>query len=170
MSLWPEAGQALGLGRNATYEAARRGQIPIIKFGKLSRCQRQRSAGCLRTQAEPQQSEVPLSARLTVDFTRALEDPDFRLRFYKPGEHRARPVLTAPADRVATRARTRGMLSKTEPICGGGSRPNRAAKTSTSRSTRLPRKRSKTSRGRRTLGCSAPSGEILTRTPTLRRC
>jgi hypothetical protein len=35
MSLWPEAGQALGLGRNATYEAARRGQIPIIKFGKL---------------------------------------------------------------------------------------------------------------------------------------
>jgi hypothetical protein len=35
MSLWPEAGQALGLGRNATYEAARHGQIPIIKFGKL---------------------------------------------------------------------------------------------------------------------------------------
>jgi hypothetical protein len=35
MSLWPDAGQALGLGRNATYEAARRGQIPIIRFGKL---------------------------------------------------------------------------------------------------------------------------------------
>ena len=35
MSLWPDAGQALGLGRNATYEAARRRQIPIIRFGKL---------------------------------------------------------------------------------------------------------------------------------------
>jgi excisionase family DNA binding protein len=35
MRLWPEAGQALGLSRNATYDAARRGEIPTIKFGKL---------------------------------------------------------------------------------------------------------------------------------------
>jgi excisionase family DNA binding protein len=33
--LWPEAGQALGLSRNATYDAARRGEIPTIRFGKL---------------------------------------------------------------------------------------------------------------------------------------
>jgi excisionase family DNA binding protein len=29
-----EAGQRLGLGRNASYEAARRGDIPTIKIGK----------------------------------------------------------------------------------------------------------------------------------------
>jgi hypothetical protein len=28
MPLWPEAGQALGLGKNGTYEAAERGEIP----------------------------------------------------------------------------------------------------------------------------------------------
>jgi excisionase family DNA binding protein len=33
----PEAGQILGLGRNASYEAARRGDIPTIKLGKLLR-------------------------------------------------------------------------------------------------------------------------------------
>ena len=33
----PEAGQMLGLGRNASYEAARRGEIPTIKLGKLLR-------------------------------------------------------------------------------------------------------------------------------------
>ncbi|TWI73633.1 excisionase family DNA binding protein [Bradyrhizobium huanghuaihaiense] len=33
--LWPEAGQMLGLTRNATYEAAKRGDIPVTRFGKL---------------------------------------------------------------------------------------------------------------------------------------
>jgi excisionase family DNA binding protein len=33
----PEAGEILGLGRNASYEAARRGDIPTIKLGKLLR-------------------------------------------------------------------------------------------------------------------------------------
>jgi excisionase family DNA binding protein len=37
MSLWPEAGRALGLGRNSTYDAAARGEIPTIRFGKLIR-------------------------------------------------------------------------------------------------------------------------------------
>lgn len=32
--LWPEAGQALGLGRSATYDAAERGQIPTIRLGR----------------------------------------------------------------------------------------------------------------------------------------
>jgi excisionase family DNA binding protein len=31
----PEAGRLLGIGRNAAYEAARRGEIPTIKIGKL---------------------------------------------------------------------------------------------------------------------------------------
>jgi len=31
----PEAGKKLGLGRNAAYEAAARGEIPTIKLGKL---------------------------------------------------------------------------------------------------------------------------------------
>jgi hypothetical protein len=34
----PEAGREyFGLGRNASYEAARRGEIPTIKIGKLLR-------------------------------------------------------------------------------------------------------------------------------------
>lgn len=33
----PEAGAMLGLSRNASYLAAKRGDIPTIKFGKLMR-------------------------------------------------------------------------------------------------------------------------------------
>ena len=29
----PEAGRLLGLGRSASYEAARRGELPVIKIG-----------------------------------------------------------------------------------------------------------------------------------------
>lgn len=32
--LWPEAGQLLGLGRASTYEAASRGEIPTLSFGR----------------------------------------------------------------------------------------------------------------------------------------
>lgn len=35
--LWPEVGQMLGLTRNATYAAAKRGDIPVIRIGKLIR-------------------------------------------------------------------------------------------------------------------------------------
>ena len=31
--LWPTTGQALGLGRSATYAAAERGEIPTIRLG-----------------------------------------------------------------------------------------------------------------------------------------
>jgi excisionase family DNA binding protein len=31
----PEAGALLGLSRNAAYEAAKNGQIPVVKIGKL---------------------------------------------------------------------------------------------------------------------------------------
>jgi excisionase family DNA binding protein len=33
----PEAGRWLGLGRNAAYDAARRGEIPVLRFGKRIR-------------------------------------------------------------------------------------------------------------------------------------
>jgi excisionase family DNA binding protein len=33
----PEAGRMLGLTRNGSYEAAKRGDIPIIRIGKLIR-------------------------------------------------------------------------------------------------------------------------------------
>jgi len=33
--LWPEVGEMLGLTRNATYQSAKRGEIPTIRFGKL---------------------------------------------------------------------------------------------------------------------------------------
>lgn len=32
--VWPHAGQALGLGRNASYEAAGRGEIESRRFGR----------------------------------------------------------------------------------------------------------------------------------------
>lgn len=31
--VWPHAGKALGLSKNPTYEAAKRGEIPTIKIG-----------------------------------------------------------------------------------------------------------------------------------------
>lgn len=31
----PEAGAMVGLSRNGSYEAAKRGEIPTIRFGKL---------------------------------------------------------------------------------------------------------------------------------------
>jgi len=30
----PEAGRRLGLGRDASYEAARRGELPALRFGR----------------------------------------------------------------------------------------------------------------------------------------
>jgi hypothetical protein len=37
LPLWPDTGKALGLSRNATYDAARRGDIPTVPFGKLKK-------------------------------------------------------------------------------------------------------------------------------------
>jgi excisionase family DNA binding protein len=33
----PEAGHILGIGRNSAYEAAKRGEIPVIRLGRLER-------------------------------------------------------------------------------------------------------------------------------------
>jgi hypothetical protein len=34
LRLWPDVGQALDLSRAATYAAAKRGEIPVIRLGK----------------------------------------------------------------------------------------------------------------------------------------
>lgn len=34
MDLWPDAGEILGLSRQSTYGAARRGEIPTIRLGR----------------------------------------------------------------------------------------------------------------------------------------
>jgi excisionase family DNA binding protein len=34
MRLWPDAARRLGIGRMAAYEAAKHGQIPILKIGR----------------------------------------------------------------------------------------------------------------------------------------
>ena len=36
----PEAGRRIGLGKNASYEAARRGELPTLKFGRKLRVPR----------------------------------------------------------------------------------------------------------------------------------
>jgi len=36
----PEAGRRVGLGRNAAYEAARRGELPTLRFGRQLRVPR----------------------------------------------------------------------------------------------------------------------------------
>ena len=37
MPLWPDTGQALGLGKNSTYAAAKAGDIPTVRFGRLKK-------------------------------------------------------------------------------------------------------------------------------------
>jgi excisionase family DNA binding protein len=34
LTLWPEVADILGLGRSAVYEAAGRGELPVLRFGK----------------------------------------------------------------------------------------------------------------------------------------
>jgi excisionase family DNA binding protein len=36
----PEAGRIVGLGRNASYEAVRRGELPVLRFGRILRVPR----------------------------------------------------------------------------------------------------------------------------------
>lgn len=34
LPVWPDAGKLLGLGRNSTYDAVARGEIPVLRFGR----------------------------------------------------------------------------------------------------------------------------------------
>jgi hypothetical protein len=35
--VWPDAGRALGLGKNRTYASARAGEIPTVRLGRTIR-------------------------------------------------------------------------------------------------------------------------------------
>jgi excisionase family DNA binding protein len=59
----PEAGARLGLGRNASYGAAKRGDIPVIRLGKLLRVPKMAIERLLdaSTQIAPSSRPVPLT-------------------------------------------------------------------------------------------------------------
>ena len=50
----PEAGAMLGLSRNASYDAAKRGDIPTIRIGKLIRVPKQAFQRMLDTVKGPE--------------------------------------------------------------------------------------------------------------------
>jgi excisionase family DNA binding protein len=51
----PEAGRVLGLGRNAAYEAARRREIPVLRFGRKLRVPRLALERLLRGEGDGRQ-------------------------------------------------------------------------------------------------------------------
>ena len=62
MPLWPNAGMQLGLSRNGTYDAARRGEIPTVRFGKklvvpVDRFERLLAGDGIKRKAEKSDSE-----------------------------------------------------------------------------------------------------------------
>lgn len=57
----PEAGQLLGLGRNAAYEAAKRGDIPTIRMGRLLRVPKGPFHKLVGAEVPPQADDVNLS-------------------------------------------------------------------------------------------------------------
>jgi len=61
----PEAGRLLGLGRNAAYDAAKRGDIPTIRMGRLLRVPK--AAFHKLVGVEPPPSSIPGEAGETVE-------------------------------------------------------------------------------------------------------
>jgi excisionase family DNA binding protein len=57
----PEAGRRLGLGKNASYAAARRGELPVLSFGRKLRVP--------RVAYERMLSEAKPAANTTVNVT-----------------------------------------------------------------------------------------------------
>ncbi len=57
--LWPDAGRLLGLGRNAAFDCARRGEIPTLRFGKRLMVSK---AALMRLLAEGQPVAAPGAA------------------------------------------------------------------------------------------------------------
>lgn len=58
----PEAGQLLGLGRNAAYEAAKRGDIPTIRMGRLLRVPKGPFHKLVGAEVSPQADDANLSS------------------------------------------------------------------------------------------------------------
>ena len=52
LSVWPEAGQMLGLGRTTTYEMVRTGKLPVLRFGRRLVVPRAQLAALLREKDE----------------------------------------------------------------------------------------------------------------------
>jgi excisionase family DNA binding protein len=57
----PEAGRLLGLGRNAAYEAAKRGDIPTIRMGRLLRVPKEPFHKLVGAEVPPKADDVNLS-------------------------------------------------------------------------------------------------------------
>jgi excisionase family DNA binding protein len=57
----PEAGRLLGLGRNSAYEAAKRGDIPTIRMGRLLRVPKGPFHKLVGVEAPPQAEDANLS-------------------------------------------------------------------------------------------------------------
>jgi len=53
----PEAGRALGLTRHGAYAAAKRGEIPVLKFGRLLRVSKRWLEGALCNGPIPMESK-----------------------------------------------------------------------------------------------------------------
>ena len=49
----PEAGRILGIGRDAAYEAAARGEIPVLQIGRLKRVPKLAFNQMLESAAQP---------------------------------------------------------------------------------------------------------------------
>ena len=61
----PEAGELLGLGRDAAYEAVKRGDLPVLRFGRrllVPRAALEKMLERVETQAESQISRHRLHA------------------------------------------------------------------------------------------------------------
>ena len=61
--LWPDAGRLLGLGRNATFEAARRHEIPTLRFGKRLLVSKVALRRLLEEGQEPTPTPEPVTLR-----------------------------------------------------------------------------------------------------------
>jgi excisionase family DNA binding protein len=60
----PEAGRRLGIGRNSAYEAAHRGEIPILRFGRTMRVPISAFEAMLAVQSKQQVVAAELVRRL----------------------------------------------------------------------------------------------------------
>lgn len=64
----PEAGRQLGLGRNAAYAAAQRGELPVLWFGRIGRVsvpalhRMLEEAGRAPVETDPRQLTLPLDS------------------------------------------------------------------------------------------------------------
>jgi hypothetical protein len=59
----PEAGRVLGIGRDAAYAAAARGEIPVLTLGRALRVPVPKLLRLLGLDLDPEDSEAPVAVR-----------------------------------------------------------------------------------------------------------